>query len=410
MTLQELSNSVISLLTRVGSNRVTAAEVLLAIQQVISYFATQLADIIPDWTGSATFKLDGTGAGKYCKYADTTGKKRIFETKVDNNTNNLPPSDPGITENTYWKEVSASASAAIPQWAAGIYGPGLIIVYHNHTTAGRGLYVLLDPVRPYNSTNIETEITALKWERLGGSGTGGGAWGDITGTITDQTDLVTYIAAQISAVIDAAPSALDTLNELAAALGDDANFASTVTTALAARELTANKDTANGYLGLSAWSIKFRNLANSFTSLLQNAATAVRTYTFPDKDIVVAGLSDIPPKVIGIAVSDESTALTAGIGKITFRVPFAITLTAVRASLKTAQASGSIFTVDINEGGASILSTKLTIDNTEKTSTTAATPAVISDASLADDAEITIDIDQIGDGTAKGLKIWLIGV
>jgi hypothetical protein len=34
---------------------------------------------------------------------------------------------------------------------------------------------------------------------------------------------------------------------------------------------------------------------------------------------------------------------------------------------------------------------------------------VISDTSLADDAEITIDIDQIGDGTAKGLKVILIG-
>jgi hypothetical protein len=90
-------------------------------------------------------------------------------------------------------------------------------------------------------------------------------------------------------------------------------------------------------------------------------------------------------------------------------MPYAMTVTAVRASLSTAQASGSIFTVDINEGGTSILSTKLTIDNTEKTSTTAATPAVISDSALADDAEITIDIDQIGNGTAKGLKVTIIG-
>ena len=86
-----------------------------------------------------------------------------------------------------------------------------------------------------------------------------------------------------------------------------------------------------------------------------------------------------------------------------------MTVTDVRASLTTAQTSGSIFTVDINESGTSIISTKLTIDNTEKTSTTAATPPVISDSSLADDAEITIDIDQIGDGTAKGLKVYLIG-
>jgi hypothetical protein len=90
-------------------------------------------------------------------------------------------------------------------------------------------------------------------------------------------------------------------------------------------------------------------------------------------------------------------------------MPYAMTVTAVRASLSTAQASGSIFTVDINEGGTTILSTKLTIDNTEKTSTTAATAAVISDSALADDAEITVDIDQIGDGTAKGLKVTIIG-
>lgn len=118
------------------------------------------------------------------------------------------------------------------------------------------------------------------------------------------------------------------------------------------------------------------------------------------------------PVPIGIACSDETTALTSGVAKVTFRMPFAMTLTQVRASLTTAQAangSGGILTVDINEGGSSILSTKLTIDNTEKTSTTATTPAVISDTSLAEDAEITIDIDQVGDGTAKGLKVWLIG-
>lgn len=115
------------------------------------------------------------------------------------------------------------------------------------------------------------------------------------------------------------------------------------------------------------------------------------------------------PIEIQVACSDETTALTTGTAKITFRTPCALNVTAVRASLTTAQASGSIFTVDINEGGTSILSTKLTIDNTEKTSTTAATPPVISDSALADDAEMTIDIDQIGDGTAKGLKVTIIG-
>ena len=121
----------------------------------------------------------------------------------------------------------------------------------------------------------------------------------------------------------------------------------------------------------------------------------------------IANLTNV--QSIVVAASDETTALATGTAKVTFRMPYAFTLTSVRASLTTAQASGSIFTVDINEGGTTILSTKLTIDNTEKTSTTAATAAVISDVNLADDAEITIDIDQIGDGTAKGLKITLIG-
>jgi hypothetical protein len=115
------------------------------------------------------------------------------------------------------------------------------------------------------------------------------------------------------------------------------------------------------------------------------------------------------PTEIQLACSDETTALTTGTAKITFRMPYAMTVTSVRASLTTAQTSGSTFTVDINEGGTSILSTKLTIDNTELTSTTAATAPVVSDSSLADDAQMTIDIDTIGDGTAKGLKVTIIG-
>lgn len=128
------------------------------------------------------------------------------------------------------------------------------------------------------------------------------------------------------------------------------------------------------------------------------------------QDIADLGGGGGSTQSIIIACSDETTALTAGAGKVTFRMPYAFTLSAVRASLTTAQTGGSILTVDINEGGASILSAKLTIDNGEKTSTSAATAAVISDTALADDAEITIDLDQVGDGTAKGLKVALIGV
>lgn len=108
-----------------------------------------------------------------------------------------------------------------------------------------------------------------------------------------------------------------------------------------------------------------------------------------------------------IAVGDETTAITTGTAKVTFRMPYAFTLTAVAASLTTVSSSGTP-TVDINEAGSTILSTKLTIDASEKTSATAAAAAVISDANLAADAEITIDIDVAGTGAA-GLKVILIG-
>ena len=122
----------------------------------------------------------------------------------------------------------------------------------------------------------------------------------------------------------------------------------------------------------------------------------------------MGGLNVLDEAIV-IACSDETSDLTTGTAKVTFRMPFAMTLSDVRASVGTAP-TGATVTVDINEGGTSILSTKLTIDATEKTSTTAATAAVISDSALADDAEITIDIDQVGSTVAgAGLKVTLIG-
>jgi hypothetical protein len=158
---------------------------------------------------------------------------------------------------------------------------------------------------------------------------------------------------------------------------------------------TSSDDNTKGYQIGSLWT-----LDNGNTYVCNDASTGSAIWAIK---------FFINPIEIQAAASDETTALTAGTAKVTFRLPAAFTLTGVRASLTTAQTSGSIFTVDINLGGTSVLSTKLTIDNTEKTSVTATTPAVISNTTMTDDGEITVDIDQIGNGTAKGLKITLIG-
>jgi len=114
-------------------------------------------------------------------------------------------------------------------------------------------------------------------------------------------------------------------------------------------------------------------------------------------------------EAVVFAVGDEDSDLTTGTGKLTFRIPYAFTLSEVRASVKTAP-TGSVLTVDINKNGTTILSTKITIDAGEKTSVTAATPPVISVPDLADDDEITVDIDGIGSTVAgTGLKLVMIG-
>jgi hypothetical protein len=110
-----------------------------------------------------------------------------------------------------------------------------------------------------------------------------------------------------------------------------------------------------------------------------------------------------------VACSDESTILTTTTSAVTFRVPFAIYLNSVRASVNVAPV-GSTIIVDIKQTGTSIFSTKLSIDANEETSTTAATPAVISNPNLTDNAKVVVSIDQVGSSTAgSGLKITFKG-
>lgn len=114
------------------------------------------------------------------------------------------------------------------------------------------------------------------------------------------------------------------------------------------------------------------------------------------------------------------TNITTGTGKDSFVVPYDFMLDSVAtrglyAALAVAQAAGVLLTVDVNVNGVSILTTRLTFDNAEKTTITAATPAVYSAAFLAANriipagAEVTIDVDQVGTALAKGLAVYLCG-
>ena len=124
----------------------------------------------------------------------------------------------------------------------------------------------------------------------------------------------------------------------------------------------------------------------------------------------VTGAGNVAPTLSFIvSLTAEDGDLTVADNLAQIRLPFAFTLTEVRAFVNTAP-TGAALTFDITEGGSTILSTLLTIDVSEKTSESAATPPVISDSSLADDAIIGFNCDVIGSSTAgAGAKIMLIG-
>ena len=114
--------------------------------------------------------------------------------------------------------------------------------------------------------------------------------------------------------------------------------------------------------------------------------------------------SGAPTESFIVCASDETTAISAGDDKIKFAMPYAFTLTEIKAHLSTASSSGNV-TVQVTEGGAAnnVTSAAIALNTGTAYSTTS-----FADASLAEDAVIGINIDTAGTG-AKGLKVTLIG-
>jgi hypothetical protein len=123
--------------------------------------------------------------------------------------------------------------------------------------------------RDFSSTNVSNWNTAYGWGNHASQG------------YATQT----YVNTAISNLVDAAPTTLDTLNELAAALGDDPNFATTVATSIgnkvakAGDTMTGNLNWGATNLGLT-WDmntdgayIKFFNTGNGDTDSRLEYAT-----------------------------------------------------------------------------------------------------------------------------------------
>lgn len=108
------------------------------------------------------------------------------------------------------------------------------------------------------------------------------------GDNTTKGATTAFVQAAIAGLIASAPGALDTLNELAAALGNDANFAGTITAALAAKAATVHAHAIADVTGLqSALDAKMSSNLAAFTT------AGATTWTCP------AGITRAKVTVIG---------------------------------------------------------------------------------------------------------------
>lgn len=138
----------------------------------------------------------------------------------------------------------------------------------------------------------------------------------VTGTdntrATHAAGVKAAVDAAIAALVDASPGTLDTLNELAAALGDDANFAATTATSLAGKQpldtdltaiaaLTSAADKGLQSTGTGTWSLY--DLTAAGKALLDDANVAAQRTT----------LSVYSQAEIGDPTTDYVTTFEAGL-------------------------------------------------------------------------------------------------
>lgn len=189
----------------------------------------------------------------------------------------------------------------------------------SYLSAGSGISIsgsgqISSTITQYADSDVQSYLSAGAGITISGSG-------QIASSITQYADsdvasyltansyaTESYVTTQVNNVIDSAPGALDTLNELAAALGDDANFSTTVTNSIATKLATsdftstantwiATKDTDDLSQGTTnkyyATSLFNTDLATKDTADLSEGTNLYFTNARADARIAAANLEDL---------------------------------------------------------------------------------------------------------------------
>jgi hypothetical protein len=146
------------------------------------------------------------------------------------------------------------------------------------------------------SGNIEIDVGVTSFNTRTGAVTLSSS--DVTTALGFTPVTQTAVDSSISALVDSSPATLNTLNELAAALGDDPNFATTVSTSIAARlPLAGGTMTgAIGFAGAQTWpTFNQSTTGNAATATTLQTARTINGVSFNGStDITIADATKLP--------------------------------------------------------------------------------------------------------------------
>jgi hypothetical protein len=185
-----------------------------------------------------------------------------------------------------------------------------------------------------------------------------------------------YVDTAVSALVDAAPGTLDTLNELAAALGDDANFATTVTSSIATKQdqLTAGSNVTITTASTISVDLSAYATANTLNNYV---LTTTADSTYADATATANSLNALSSRVDGveaftITIADNNISIDGGIiaaATLTNALSTTMSTALGISDLATAESLSAVKTVVDNRVDVTSLGTGLTLSSGQLSAT-----------------------------------------
>ena len=214
---------------------------------------------------------------------------------------------------------------------------------------------------------VPTAAVALNSQKITGLGTP-------TANTTDAATTA-YVDAAVASLVNGAPSTLNQLNELATAIGNDANYSTTITTALGTK-LPLAGGTMSGAIAMGT--SKITGMGDP--TLAQDAATKNYVDTGVNSQVVAAATSATSAAASATAAATSATSAAASAtAAATSATSSAASATAAVTSATSASASATAAATSATSAAASAT----TAGNSASTATTQATNAATSATSAA---------------------------